>query len=821
MRTTKVKRLWPVLALAPLFALAAIFGASLWHSGPGGLTPPAAEANGRDVSSATDRPGNTCIVDRSGSDYQCISNENTLSLTVTEVGGGTLSTNTVAYVTGAGGEGTTVRGPHWTYANIQISDGADPPVNFGKRGFGSFLLEPLGASGDGIDVKRSWADNDGEVWVFLDMDATNPRVTGNTIPAIVSGDSVVKITFTQGVDTSHDGSIRGLGSNPQDTLRAKMATTTPESRQIPLAGNEDTAGTADASGIVEFDVDVRDEDGNGLGGRITVAHEFTANSAVRDDIDMMGTNPYPTMEGTVVAPAINGAAPIPSADGIQLSGWAHEGPVELTVTVTHISGTGERTAFDPFTLYRAGPAHAIVFTEAGGPPDDPHRTTSDSTRYDGFGPLEINDVLGRAASAPARLIYEGADDAAAAILPEAEADRMIPSTWNTEKFPITIKNTATTGAYDVNFIAQGPADEDDMRETLATLGITVNVIGAPDAMAGTVASNLVEPGDNVRLTGVALTSGGENAFNPPCEGATGTSICTWTAKDAATQAVLATRSGPVGTDGTVSIPVNATAAPGTYTIVLSDTRTQGVAAPDRATSREVSFTVVGRPATYTLTGPDRIAAGQIGAFMVTAKDANGNLPYFPMDEPTAADVSIVVSGAGAASVTPLRLSEGKVRLNARGEASFQVRVNNDAPSGSITIDAVGLGDGLASKSVTIGPEALGAPVLQPPTTLQDESGTVTLAWTAGANSTQHWIAGIKKEDLDAGNIVIGTTVLWTAADTQTGHTFTGLEGGKVYLFTVTAGNAANEWSAWAPIREVTVGTPAPTSGGGPGNPFGN
>ena len=490
------------------------------------------------------------------------------------------------------------------------------------------------------------------------------------------------------------------------------------------------------------------------------------------------------------------------------------------MTVTHISGTGERTAFDPFTLYRAGPAHAIVFTEDGGPPEDPHRTTGGSTDYAGFGPLEINDVLGRAASAPDRLIYEGADDAAAAILPEAETDRMIPGTWGTVKFPITIKSTATTGLYNVNFVAQGPED-DGMREDLATLRVEVDVVGAPDAVSGTVMSNLVNPGTDVVLTGVALTSGGENAFDPPCQGAaTGASICTWTAKDAATEAVLEDRSGPVGTDGTVSIPVKSTAAPGTYTIVLSDTRTQGVAAPDRATSREVSFTVVGRPATYTLTGPDRIAAGQIGAFMVTAKDANGNLPYFPMDEPTAADVSIVVSGAGAASVTPLRLSEGKVRLNARGEASFQVRVNNDAPSGNITIDAVGLGDGLASKSVTIGPEALGAPVLQPPTTLQDESGTVTLAWTAGANSTQHWIAGIKKEDLDAGNIVIGTTVLWTAADTQTGHTFTGLEGGKVYLFTVTAGNAANEWSDWAPIREVTVGTPAPTSGGGPGNPFG-
>ena len=828
MRTTKVKRLWPVLALAPLFALAAILGVSLWHSGPTALTPPAAEAQGRGIGTVDLTPaGNTCTVTRN-QDSRCISNGNMLTVRVVagiDAGGPTpipANENVAAYVTGAGDETINVAGPHRTYPNMRAKDGESPPNPLGKRGIGSFLLAATGTTGDSIEVKRSWADNDGKVWVFIDADGDTPVITGTDVPMNSDGtDGLVEIFFTQAIDTSVSVITELVGDTG---LPAKRETEgTPTERAFKIA-DADGDGATDTASAIRFNVNPRaapiDDQAISLGGRIIVSHEFTAGSALEDDIEMTGTETHPDADDPVVAPALadDGLVPADEPTGIQLSGWKATGPVELTVNVTHIAGTGERTAFDPFTLYREGPAHAIVFAMDGGLPPEPHRTT-DGTTYEGIGPLEINDVLGRTATVPSLLIYEGDDAEAAAILPEAESARTLTYGQATDaRFNITIKDTAATGEYNVNFVAKGPEGDDGMRPTLATLGVTVDVIGAPDAMAGTVASNLVEPGDNVQLTGVALTSGGENAFDPPCEGATGTSICTWTAKDAATQAVLASRSGPVGTDGTASIGVKSTAAPGTYTIVLSDTRTQGVAAPDRATSREVSFTVVGRPATYTLTGPDRIAAGQIGAYMVTAKDANGNLPYFPTDEPTAADVSIVVSGTGAASVTPLRLSEGKVRLNARGEASFQVRVNNDAPSGSITIDAVGLGDGLASKTVTIGPEALGAPTGLRLGTMSDDTGTVTLSWTAGANSTKHWIAGIKQEDWDANDF---SNVLWTAPDANTMHTFSGLDGGKVYVFTVAAGNAADQWSAWAPLQRITVGVPAPTGGGGPANPFGN
>ena len=863
MRTTKVKRLGPVMALALVFALAAVVGVSLWHSGPeGGLTPPAAEAQSRDVTPAVTPDADSCQVNLGspGGDVQCITSEDTIEVVVYKGDAGALA-GVAVYATGASASDS---GADRKIPGIQAAVG-DPAENRGKKGVGLFLVGAIPASqsvttdalgrtsgvpaDQMISVSRSWAATGtgadaGNVWVYVytgaatDDDVPTRTATGSLDETATNDGNVgastlvqvVQVHFTQPLAENFDGTISGLATGDAGTLPAKAVVergaannATPEPRRFPITAGDDT---------VTFTVSTADKSSTGsdafpaLGGQIRVAREFTAGSALKSGVAM--TAPGDRMPATALDPSIHEAV---ETDGT-VTGWADDGAVEVEVTVTHISSDGNETVFDPFWLYRAGPVASIEFSGNRAEPTDPHRVTDSGTEYSPFGKLDIHDALGSDAMGATHVIYEGANADAVAILPEDEGDRMIPiADARAGGFGIDIEEDAPSGDYDVNFVVK---DSDGM--VLATLSSNIEVIGAPDAMDGEVAENVVNPGGMLELQNVALNSGSQSAYATPCNltalattamHTDTTSICAWTGKTAADRAVLTGGSGKVKTDGTQSIMVKSDAAPGTYTIVLSDGR-QGQSATSMVADKEITFAVRGQPANYDLTGPtvggsvvNRLGRGQIGSFTVTATDVNGNTPYFRGDA-TAADVFVVVSG-DTGSVQTLRVVDGKVTLNQMGMASFQVLVNDNAPSGSIRVTAVGLGDGVDSQMVSIGPVA--PPVLGAPTGLRlmspnDDTGTVRLTWTAGANSTQHWIAGIKKSDLDAGNVSVGAngTVLWTAASSQTGHTFTGLTAGEVYLFTVAAGNAANEWSAWVlPVQSVTVGRPA--SGSGPGIPF--
>ncbi len=82
-------------------------------------------------------------------------------------------------------------------------------------------------------------------------------------------------------------------------------------------------------------------------------------------------------------------------------------------------------------------------------------------------------------------------------------------------------------------------------------------------------------------------------------------------------------------------------------------------------------------------------------------------------------------------------------------------------------------------------------------------GIVTLSWMAGSNSAMTWIAGIKQADWDAGDF---GNVIWTQASSNNSHTFTGLDSGAEYVFTVNAGRgsgASEEWSGWTPFARIT------------------
>ena len=83
-------------------------------------------------------------------------------------------------------------------------------------------------------------------------------------------------------------------------------------------------------------------------------------------------------------------------------------------------------------------------------------------------------------------------------------------------------------------------------------------------------------------------------------------------------------------------------------------------------------------------------------------------------------------------------------------------------------------------------------------------GTLVLSWTPGAGATRHWIAGIAQPDLDAGNFA---NLIWTAAQSNTEHTISGVNVGAEYLFAVAAGrtvaDGGTEWSAWSSFARWT------------------
>ena len=836
MRTTKVKRLWPVLALAPLFALAAILGVSLWHSGPGALTPPAAEAQDRGFTpEATVAYSEDCDFDTFGEDLECISDEDSLEVAIVAQAD---SDGFTVYVTGAAGAAATT-GIDARHPNIQAKDNSPTPVPLGKNGIGEWQRSSadsppptrdtsFGASNDDlfiIDVQRDWADDDGIVYLFIDSEGQALASDATTIQAnSASDDGIVRVFFTkgQGLNRDNTGIITGLGRNADVTRSANAVST--EARRFPIV-----SGTGPLTFMVKPS-SASSGTKPGIGGQIEVATTFTAGS------DLISGTASSRSDNVPTAATADAANPSVEAQALTatLQGWKESGPVEASVVITHIARDGARTPFDPIEFYRVGPAREVAV--ASQPIDDPHRTLSDPD--DMYGPivLRLDDALGQLVTAASqKIVIEGADDAAAAILDyDSESDRSgtysavdIDNDTDTGdaagrdgyRLNIKVKDTADTGDYRVNLLVKQGSGDDEM--TVATAQVTIPVIGAPTMMDGALAETTVNPGQSLELADVRFSADGQSAFAVNCHLSdtvepsprnANNSICDWSGKSPADRAVLEDGGmGSVYTDGTATIGVKDSAAAGTYTLVISDGRTGGTGVADK----ELQFTVRGRPTMYTLTGPDRIDAGDIANYTVKATDANGELPYLHSD---VLDVGVVLLGASGYVSTLHVSSEGTVTLNNQGEASFTVVTAVNTPADTEVVIAIaGQGAAPSRKTVAIGPLALGIPGGLTLGTMADDTGTVTLSWTAGANSTRHWIAGIKQEDWDANNFA---DVIFMEAESQTGHTFTGLEGGKVYAFTVTAGNAAGEWSDWAPIRRVTVGTPAPTSGGGPGNPFG-
>ena len=81
----------------------------------------------------------------------------------------------------------------------------------------------------------------------------------------------------------------------------------------------------------------------------------------------------------------------------------------------------------------------------------------------------------------------------------------------------------------------------------------------------------------------------------------------------------------------------------------------------------------------------------------------------------------------------------------------------------------------------------------------DAAGTLVLRWTAEANATRHWVAGIKQSNWDAGDL---GNLIWMAASDNDTHTVSSLDGSAEYMFAVAAERGA-EWSRWTGLVRGT------------------
>ena len=829
MRTTKVKRLWPVLALAPLFALAAILGVSLWHNGPsaGWLTPPAAEAQDRAITPMADNnpTGGTCAVNLvTASDVQCITSGDTIDVVLHSSGSGDSGadqSNVGVYVTGVSGSvpGATVS------PGIQASAGSEP---LGKKGVGLFRyaddisysqvlagqkFSPGNYDADTyqmISVRRSWANEDGDVWMFIHIDLSNAEAAlkipadaadganiaegGNTV------DRIVQVHFTQDLNQDNTSIISGL---PGPATRSPKAAEGMD-RSFPVSGNEVVLSVSPTSGGTGSTP--------GIGGQIEVVTNFAAGSALARGAENPLMDTDPETEGR--APSYIATTLRSTIEGWETEGDDADGPFRASVAITHIANDDTRTPFDPIVLYRLGPPAEFLIVDT---PDDPHRILDADDNY-GKIQVQLQDAIGQplTSTAPGRLIIEGADERAMAILDyDDEAARTMTYDHNVRvagatsdnafEFDIAIKDEAASGMYNVNLVVrEGTGDN---AETLATAVIPIEVIGAPTMMDGALAETTVNPTQSLDLRNVRFSADGQSAYAlnchltadtaPPTRTSTN-SICDWSGKTPADRAVLeGAGMGSVNTDGTATIMVKADAPPGTYTLVISDGRTGGTGVADK----ELQFTVRSRPTQYTLTGPDRIEAGNLGSYTVTALDANRELPYLPTE---VKKVGVVVLGGGAYVSTLLVEADGTVMLNDQGEATFTVVAALNTPPGtSVNIAISGVGADPVSRTVAIGPmldPKVPSGLAATSTASADgRTAAVTLTWTAGAGATRHWIAGIKQSELDARNYA---NVIWTPADSAAMHMVPNLAAGEEYVFTVAAFDGTT-WSDWAPLFRYT------------------
>ena len=726
MRMNYKKRLWPMLALLPVFALAATLATGLL-----GPNPPAANAQAVPAVTATPNPTDVgegkcgLVIPNTGTNIWgfgavgdnviagggCITSGDSVMVEVTNLDEDTSASTPedpallVAYVTGGDDIPTAQAG------------GAATPI--GKLGLNEhrFAL-PIPTtdqfSGDAVNAKatipvmRSMA-KDGDVYVFL-------------YNAAATGDIPIDRTATPPVLPPTNGYIKAIKVEFTGDAALKLAGTTNDASTLTVRG---TGRTADAT----------DSPLSPTTGQREV--QVPSNGEVTATLNLEDVNGKPVNAQATLT--VGGGA------GVQFK------DINSKTRILRGSATGAATAV----------IEGLPLTGA-------LRIPLDAT----VGSLEL----------PTYYITRSGAEAA------------------------SVSVNAYVCTFDTSDDATDEENVDECMDEKEALSNT-NTGDDPDALT------VVAPGSFILLAGNAADAVGNKSQLLNLQ---------WTAADADVLngsaedrpfAESTTTGATVNTPDFAHIQIADNATLGEYTIMVEDVG-------EDVTATEVDFTVTGDASRLAITGPDIInPATGLATYTVTATDRNGNVPTNVVDDPTTTAafdgirVSIIVRAAGSPTVTGLT-ADDTLDFASNGEATFTIVMPYGTRLGSpVTIVASG-GALNATKEATYGTVA---PALGPATGLtatSNATGTVMLSWTAGPGSTRHYVAGIRKSERDAGNYA---NVIFTAADSNSAHTVTGLTDGAVYLFTVISGNATT-WSTWHDIIEVTV-NPTAGGGGGPTNPF--
>ena len=371
-----------------------------------------------------------------------------------------------------------------------------------------------------------------------------------------------------------------------------------------------------------------------------------------------------------------------------LTGFNPAGPVRAEMQVTINDGQGNIGDMEPFTIIIEGKPARLYLTRT------PTTRLSGGTRYVQMH-YNLTDALGSPLTGSrARIRWQGADDRSRAVIDRNGGGGS--AAGGRFSFPIT--DDAAAGFYNLTLTAG------DISRPVAFRVYDLPPLSPAQMVPATITASAVGGG--------SFTAGGRANFRYTLQDRNGNPISlsahpvTWSTTASGILDEAGSVDGARQTDGRFGFDLADNPAPGVYTLTIRTTATDASGSP--LASVQITFRIIGNPASYAVAGPDRVSPGGYAVYTITAADANGNLPNLGGDRSrVAVSVSRAGSGDNAAGVRLFHIHDGSLMLNRQGVGHFRLRADRDAAAGSVTITASSA-DGAVTgvKTIAIGTAAV-------------------------------------------------------------------------------------------------------------------
>ncbi len=781
MRTLKGKRLWPVLALAPVFALAAFLALGQLVS----LEPPPVAAQGLPATTEAPTPADKCEVIVNGTG-------NADGKTVTG-GGCTVSGDSVDVVF----KNTATTPPEGQEADIYVTGGtefprvwanslpdADPTdaatadTRIGKRGVDrEYFRIPIQTTQAGSDVpgsakvtvNRSQADDKGEVYLFVYKvyTAVGIPLTGNP----------VAFPHTEGTATDDHEAATVVKVVFRGTPVEKNAAGTTVSMLTASPISDDQEST--------ITVQVQDKAGIGLNGYIGLSVEGGDSVEFKDSSQI-----DPKTHRVLLA---NG---VPSGGAtITVEGLPETGAVRTKVTgvfggltiSTYIVRPGDAAAVE-VKAYSCGDDAGEGDDSANGCDEEvtalgTSATSDDPKELTAVEPGDRFIIAGKTTDSAGNEVvsfkWEPADDDAEGALvgegaeavksPDAAESPATDTQTGLETAIVAVAAGAGLGTYDIKV-------EDTNEDAETTVSFTVAgktsklVISGPDVIDGAIGV--------ADYTVMATDAGGNVPTDVPTTVSTGVKV-----------RVIVRTIGDVsvsGLDNSGNI-VFANTGLGTFTVVMPADARQGT--PVNIILSGSGGLSATKNVTFGMRNSAPTAVGSLDAITLAmgatseAIDVSGAFSDADMDDTLTYTVRSANSRVATASV-----AGSMVTVTAVGAGMTTITVTATDPEGASARQSI---------AVTVPDTSLGNPTGLSAT---GGTGSATVSWTPAANATVHYVYSMNRD---------GSGGKFTSAAGDAGMVMvTDLTSGE-YLFTVIAGQASadgmsTKWSSWAPWATASV-----------------